>query len=517
MRRSVAAVLVALSTALPLLPSATPAALADGKAAPAALATPRVEQRAAGTLDRVAGLLGGVAADARRAGSRPDATLAMRDLFLALPDLSGTDRSRARGLLARPTDGANDQYGDGYTVPAKKKCSTNFCIHWVSSTADAPPNKKWVNKSLGTMNEVWQREVEELGYRPPAEDGNHGGNSRFDVYLKELGGKGLYGYCAPEYRLAGQKFIASGYCVLDNDFAKSQFGAPPMESLRVTGAHEFFHAIQFAYDYAEDHWFMEATATWMEERFADDVNDNRQYLPYGQVKQPNQALDIFDPNGFNQYGNWPFFEYLSQHYGKGVVKAIWNKAYAAKGAPDAYSIQAVKQVLNKLGGFTKVFRAYAAANTVPSRAYPEGAHWPRAKITATGRLGKGNRHASTSLSIPHLASQNLVLKPDDSLQGKRWMARITLNAPSRKSSPAAYLIVKRKHGGWVKKGIALSSGGYGKVTFSFSAQSVRSATITLVNASTRYRCWQQNTVYSCQGNPKDNEKVFGFKAAVFKR
>ena len=46
----------------------------------------------------------------------------------------------------------------------------------------------------------------------------------------------------------------------------------------MTAAHEFFHAVQFAYDAADDQWFMESTATWMEDEIYDDVNDNLQYL-----------------------------------------------------------------------------------------------------------------------------------------------------------------------------------------------------------------------------------------------
>jgi hypothetical protein len=305
--------------------------------------------------------------------------------------------------------------------------------------------------------------------------------------------------------------------VLVVDFAKSQFGAPPANSLKVTAAHEFFHAVQFAYDYAEDHWFMEATATWMEERFADDVNDNRQYLPYSQVKRPGTALDIFNQNGFNQYGNWTFFEYLSEHFGKGVVRSIWNKAYAAKGAPDAYSIKAVKQVLNGKGGFLDVFRAYSAANAIAYRAYSEGAHWPNAEIAKTWQLGKSDRQGKASTKIDHLAARHFVIKPDASLQGNRWMARVTINAPGRQVSPAAYLIVKKKNGSLVKQGIPLNSGGYGKATFGFSKGSVKSAVITLVNGSTRYKCWQNGTVYSCQGHPLDENKPFGIKVAAFKR
>ena len=135
-----------------------------------------------------------------------------------------------------------------------------------------------------------------MGFRPPPRDGRHGGDGRFDVYLKELGSQGLYGYCAPEYRVPGLRQVASGYCVLDDDFARKQYGANPMVSLRVTAAHEFFHAIQFGYDFREDPWLLESTATWMEERVADGADDNRRYLPYGQVARPGSSLDLFDPS-----------------------------------------------------------------------------------------------------------------------------------------------------------------------------------------------------------------------------
>ena len=245
----------------------------------------------------------------------PNATLALRDLFVALPRLDPTERKQAQGLLARPTDGDGDEYGDGYTVPRRSAAVRRICMHWVDSTADAPPSRRWVTKTLDTMKDVWAQEVGRLGYRAPVTDRRRGGNKKFDVYLKDVGSDGYYGYCVPERRKPGDRWIASGYCVLDDDFARRQFGARPGKSLRVTAAHEFFHAVQFAYDYAEDGWMMEATATWVEERVADDVNDNRQYLRYGQLSRPDRPLDLYDRQGFSQYGNWVFFEYLSQRYG----------------------------------------------------------------------------------------------------------------------------------------------------------------------------------------------------------
>jgi hypothetical protein len=501
MRRPIVAVALAVSL-LVAVPAPGPAAAPDPgtSSAQQALATVR------GLLDPATSL-------ARRADTgRPDASLAMRDLFAALPRLDAADRRTAHGYLARPTDGAADRLGDGYTVAADKKCRGHLCIHWVPTTADAPPSQAWVNSNLTFMGKVWRTEVGKLGYRKPVSDRYKGGNDKFDVYLKELGSRGLYGYCTPERRAPGQKWLASGYCVLDNDFAQAQYGAPPRDSLRVTGAHEFFHAIQFAYDYGEDPWLMESTATWMEERVADDVNDNRQYLPYGQVGAPGRPLDLFNRQGFNQYGNWTFFEYLSTRFGTGVVKQIWTRAGAYSGAGHQYSTTAVKGALKSHGGFESVYRGFAAANTAPSRVYPEGDAWPTAPVAATWSLSKDAPRQQIRMAIDHLSSRNVEVRPDAALKDKRWRLRVVVDAPTGKTQPSAY-IVARTRSGLDRTPVRLNHQGKGHALVGFSSKRVSWAKVLLVNASTRFSCWHR-TSWSCQGRARDDDQKFALSVAA---
>ncbi len=449
---------------------------------------------------------------------RVDATLALRDLFVARPGLAGDDSVRAANLLARPTDGPGDEYGDGYTVGSVKKCSEHVCVHYVRSTADAPPSPAWADTTLKTMEKVWRLEVNELGYRRPAKDGTQGGEGgKFDVYLKELGGQGIFGYCAPE-RFAGSSShnVASGYCVLDNDFARSQFGRAPIESLRVTAAHEFFHAIQFAYDFREDPWLLESTATWMEERFADSVNDSRNYLRFGQLGNPSSSLDFFNPSGLNQYGNWAFWEFLSQRHGNGIVRRVWERAGDFRGAPDQYSTSALRTVLSSRGGLTNVFGAYAAGNTIPGRTYQEGSSWPVAPTVSGATLTAGKRKATFGPRINHLASKNVALRPGESIEGRRWQVRIKVDGPSRVTDPAAYVIVKLRNGNRVRKQIRLNQDGQGVSTLAFDRSSVRSAVVSLANVSTRYRC-REGTTFSCAGIPRDQNAQFRLTAQVFQR
>lgn len=519
MRRTLAAAFVALSTAVTVLPALGVAASAETAGGTNLVSAADHDPVARNVLARAR-----AASDwksARPSGpdkaGRPDLSLALRDLFAVRSRLDGEDREQADALLARPTDGASDPYGDGYTVRAKAKCKLNVCIHWVPTTADAPPSTKWAMKSLAAMNQVWRFEVGNMGYRRPAQDRGVGGNRKFDVYLKELGSRGVYGYCAPEYRVPGTKYVATAFCVLDNDFAKSQFGAPPMNSLRVTAAHEFFHAVQFAYDYHEDRWLFESTATWMEERFADRVDDNRQYLPYGQVGQPGIPLDTFNPSGLTHYGNWAFWEFVTRRYGNGLVKSVWSNAGAYRGAPNMYSTKALKAVLRNRGGFTGVFRAYSAANVIASRAYAEGKAWPSAKLARVFVLGKSSRRAGATTRIDHMASSHYVFRPGTSLKGKRWKLRVVVDAPSRSAGGAAYLIVKKRHGGWIRRAIPLTRKGIGSAKFTFTRSTVSSAIVTLVNANTVFRCWRDNPYYSCAGNPRGDNRAFRLKGQVLKR
>lgn len=509
----VAALLAVLAGLLAPASSAEPS--------PASPPTPS-RSEAQQVLDRAAALLTGGSTAAARRGSTPparvDASLALADLRLVLPRLGAADRRTARSLLARPTDGRADPQGQGYSARSSRRCRGQVCVHYVRRSDDRATST-YVDTTLQVMGRVWAEEVGRLGYRAPVSDAalarsRNGGDGRFDVYLANLGADSLYGYCAPEFSLRSEPRRAGGYCVLDNDFSQAEFGRPPAESLAVTAAHEFFHAIQFGYDYREDRWFMESTATWVEERFADDVDDNRQYLGYGQVKLPGTSLDLFDRGGFAHYGNWPFWEHLTERYGAGLVRDVWD---AARGT--GYSLQALTEVLRRHGGLTKRYAGFAAANLTPAESYDEGDGWPgqaRSQPTSwTFAADDGSRAAE--VRIDHLASSSYVLTPAATLTGSGWRMTLRVDGPSRGSAPAAWLVVRTVEGAWESRQVPLDKRGRAQVEIGFSADDVRAVSITLANASTRYRCGQQLAQWSCQGVPRDQDKAFALEATLSQR
>ena len=114
----------------------------------------------------------------------PDATVAMNVLAAALPELEGAERRRARSLLARPTDGAADQFRDGYppNAPVAAAESPHFCVYWVNNPAypDAPDladgngngTPDYVEAILGIAEFSYSVEVApgHLGWAPPKPD-----------------------------------------------------------------------------------------------------------------------------------------------------------------------------------------------------------------------------------------------------------------------------------------------------------------------------------------------------------
>ncbi len=316
-------------------------------------------------LDQVRSRYGRVRAPAPRA-----ATPILERLAAALPSLSPHARRTAKGYLGRPTDGASDQLGDGYEHGARGVHHRCFavgargkrhllCVHWVRRTRDRSSSAE-VGATIRTLRHVWKVEVSKMGYRAPLADVGprfgQGPNRGLDIYLEDVGSDGLYGYCIgdpPRKRSAERRKRgrAHAYCVLDNDFATAQFpaGVSGRPALRVTVAHEFFHAIQSAYEAAKrDRWLREGTATWIEDAVFDGVNANYTVLPDSPLSEPQVPLDAFQASDDGQdfeYGSWIFWRFLSEYYGsRAVIRKVWEQASPRKGR-NLDALEAVRAVV----------------------------------------------------------------------------------------------------------------------------------------------------------------------------
>jgi len=174
--------------------------------------------------------------------------------------------------------------------------------------------------------------------------------------------------------------------VIDQDFG--EYYSRGLDGLRVTAAHEFFHAVQFgSYGYwGGDEYFMEMTATWMEDVVYDGVNDYYQYLrgpsggggftPRGQFAHPDSSFAASD--GLLEYSRAVYGLFVEKQYSADLIRRAWELM------PQGVAIKALDLAFGERGSsFREAFLLWSVwnAKTGPgadtAAYYPEGREYPR--------------------------------------------------------------------------------------------------------------------------------------------
>lgn len=205
--------------------------------------------------------------------------------------------------------------------------------------ADGIPD--YVNRTADFLNTAYSVYIDQLGFDPPPPDGEGDENSLYDIYLTDVPA-----LTTPESRsdyYPGREAYTS-YIQLGHDLRTPHYPDDPLPFLKVSAAHEFFHAVQFAYRaYSSDPtpWWFEACAGWGEERVFDDVNDVYYKLHY---YLPNLHKSLYQSDGFFTYGTWLFAQYLSDNFGQSIIRQCWEKF-----ASFDFAITAIDLVLDTHG------------------------------------------------------------------------------------------------------------------------------------------------------------------------
>ena len=188
--------------------------------------------------------------------------------------------------------------------------------------ADGVPD--YVNRTGEYFERAWTFQTDTLGYDTPPPDGSSGGGTDlYDVYMHRY--SGAYGVTFPEQYSndrPGRSYDMISYIYVDpayNGFGYTDRTLP----MKVTSAHEFFHAVQMAYNANAGVWFMENCAVWMEENMWDDINDCYDYMP-NFFNNPHKTLMTYD--GSFEYGAFVWPTYLDERYGRDIIKTIWEFA-----------------------------------------------------------------------------------------------------------------------------------------------------------------------------------------------
>jgi hypothetical protein len=347
-----------------------------------AAASPRAKRAAEHALQKVKDLKRGIGVRSGR-----ELTPALIDLARRRGALDAAGRKQADAILARPTDPGEGFPGHSYTTTeAAPFCDAHFCVHYVTTTSDAPSLTDatgvngipdYVEKVLSVFaDDVFPCENGSaalgcpeggtgLGWPLPPSDGD----GKTDIYIEQLGSSGgVLGYAAPEQ----STHSASGYLVMDNDYADYGYGDPTVP-LEVTAAHEYNHILQMGMDSWEDGWMFESTATYIEEKVYPSLNDYFQYLPDWVSNTGQPLTDADTSNNLKVYGSAVWNLWLDHAYGgDDVIQSAWSQSTAIGSfAPDAYG----KSIQDHGGaGFADEFENFAAAVAewrAPNSGFPD--------------------------------------------------------------------------------------------------------------------------------------------------
>lgn len=468
-----------VTTALILsIPAASLAAPATAPAETASAARRYSPAEATEIFNRLQAALAPKPAAPRKLGDplpRTDVSLLMRDAVAAKGSMTARQASIIDG--GRPVGNAS-----GCTTPLFSPwdyvTSAHFCVHYRSNltATNGGATLEQATSTINTLEVVYAKEVTERGFSAPLADSD----GKTDVFLDQLGDQRYYGFCKPDSGSA----TSTAWCGLDNDFAVEEFGALPENSLKVTAAHEFFHAIQFGYDVYEDDWFMEGTAVWMEDQVYPSINDYLQYLPESQIARPLRSSD--SSSGASVYGSVTFWKFLSERFHDvNIIRSIWNAARASTGS--RRSIAAVAAVLKSKGtSLPTAFARYGVWNTLPPGTYADRRYFPASGVWAAGTLTRRSRDTGVlAVKVNHLATAPLVLRPGTSLPGRTRLA-VTLNGPNTSRGTQARIQLRYKSGKVAYYSIRLSAYGNGTKVVPFNPAYLKSAIVTMSNGSGGY-------------------------------
>lgn len=308
----------------------------------------------------------------------------------------------------RPTDTSVAQmfrFDPGESVERFGVDGGEFVVHFTragrNAVLPADVNDSGVPDFVESVAGVYEdvgAKYRQWGFRQPLRDGmvaSNGGDARFDVYLLDFARSSDGAFRVDDCPAAeGERCI--GYMVQENDFVG--YGYPSLsEATRILGSHEYFHAVQAAYDSNQSVVVSEATAVWATEQY-DPASDDFENFIGAYLSRPDRSLDSAPPGPVpaSAYGTAIFFRFLTERHDPALVKGLWEHLENAHGFDSEPADKANPTWLVQLdallradyqSSFATAFEQFSTWNLYtgpaadPSKSYANGAQYPAPAFT----------------------------------------------------------------------------------------------------------------------------------------
>lgn len=299
-------------------------------------------------------------------------------------------------LAARPDDPGTDlfTFDEGDAVESYAADGGAFRVWYTRDGVHAVPDDDDDGSGVPDHVEDVAAIYEEVlaaytafGFRAPLTDedvGDNGGDALFDVYLVDFGFSADGSFRVDACVVGGAR--CAGYMIQENDFAG--YGYPSTRyANRVLASHEFFHAVQAAYDFDQGAVIAEGTAVWATELFDPTLFDMEGFSS-GYLEDTGQTLNIGGGGPVDDftYGAGVFFQFLTERYAPELVLHLWEGVEdGAGGVDDPEWFAVLATLLEDEHGTTfadafvefATWNLFTGARADPSRSYENGDDYAR--------------------------------------------------------------------------------------------------------------------------------------------
>ncbi len=303
----------------------------------------------------------------------------------------------AHAQVARP--GPGNGYDDDVELLSFDSSAGNFRIWYVLGSDDAVPAADtspadgvpdYVANAAQIAEQSRAIFVEQYGFRAPLVDAELlpaeqvGGDARLDIYLIDFGaadGAFVRDLCVTEDAETEDAEIerCAGHILVENDFDGSDYGSLEL-GLQVVVSHEYFHAVQSAYDSRQDLKWSEGSAVWAEE-LAYPAQDDYERLIAAFLNKPFRAFERPTGASFGDpypYGTALWATFLSESFGVDIIREIWEACEGGVFFTDAAAAVLARDYDTTLSdawlAFTR-WNLFTGARANPDRAYRDSASW----------------------------------------------------------------------------------------------------------------------------------------------
>ena len=159
--------------------------------------------------------------------------------------------------------------------------------------------------------------TEDMSFRPEVDDSD----GIYDIYIAQRC-NGCYGV-----HTSNAPYGPGSYITIDNDYSTGYYTSGIL-AMRLSIAHEFFHAVQSAYKVhsSDDKFFYELSSTWIEDIIVPD-SDDYLYFINDFFNDPEQAWD--EPTGyslalFGHYLSTQFEEDIYSEKESSIMREVWE-------------------------------------------------------------------------------------------------------------------------------------------------------------------------------------------------